>query len=66
MDLTNIEDAVLEHLQEVAHVKRALLQVAKTIANDYPTEAHVTLTTIRSLTRSADKLLGDTVTGPAP
>ena len=54
------------HLREVAHVKRALLEVARDVSDDYPTQAHLLVATIRQLTRSADKLLGDTTMGPPP
>lgn len=66
VDLTHVEDAILLHLHEVAHTKRALLEVATKIQGDYPTDAHLLLTTIRTLTRSADKLLGDTVVDVPP
>lgn len=59
------QDAILVHLREVAHVKRAMLQTALKIADDYPTDGVVLLKAIKSLTASADRLLGDTaVTGP--
>ena len=54
-------DTVLEHLREIAAAKRGLLQVAVAIAEDFPSEAHTLLSMIHGLTRSADKLLGDTV-----
>lgn len=60
MDHDNIEDRILAHLRTVAHTKRALLQTAVEIADDYPARAGLLLTIIQSLTRSADKLLGDT------
>lgn len=61
-----IEDAILEHLHEVAVIKRALLQVASTISPDFPSEAGVTLHCLAALTKSADKLLGDTVVSELP
>ncbi len=57
---------MLAHLREVAHVKRALLLVARDVADDYPTQAHLLVATMRQLTRSADKLLGDTTTMEPP
>ncbi len=65
-DSRDFEEAVLQHLQEVAHVKRAMLQTAVRISNDYPSDAAVLLRTISALTRSADTLLGDTVTVSMP
>ena len=57
-------DTVLEHLREVAAAKQAMLEIALAISDTYPTQAHTLLGMIRGLTRSADKLLGDTtVTG---
>lgn len=60
MDREHLEDAILEHLRNVALTKRAILEVAMTIADDYPTQGRLLLATISALTRSADKLLGDT------
>jgi len=61
MDLDNLDDRILDHLRAVAHTKRALLQVAVDITDEFPTQAGVLVSIITSLTRSADKLLGDTV-----
>lgn len=61
VDRVEIEDAVLLHLHEVAHLKRGMLEVATTIQGDYPTQASLLLVMIRQLTKSADRLLGDTV-----
>ena len=52
---------VLEHLQEVANAKRALLKIGADIADENPVHANTILIICRALTRSADKLLGDTV-----
>lgn len=51
----------MEHLREVAAAKRGMLDIALEIQADYPTQAHTLLGMIRGLTRSADRLLGDTV-----
>lgn len=61
VERADIEDAVLQHLHEVAHMKRGMLEVATAIQADYPTQARLILVMIRQLTRSADRLLGDTV-----
>lgn len=57
-----VSDAqILDHLQEIANSKRALLQIGADIAVGHPGHAHTILNVCRALTRSADKLLGDTV-----
>lgn len=61
VERVDIEDAVLRHLHEVAHLKRGMLEVATAIQPDYPTQASLVLVMIRQLTKSADRLLGDTV-----
>lgn len=67
-DGDELEDAILGHLRLVAHSKRALLQVAVDISNDFPSQAALIITIITSMTRSADTLLGDTsvTTPPIP
>jgi hypothetical protein len=60
MQQNDLDSAVILHLQEIAIAKRALLQIALTINSDYPSEATVLVRACKSLTRSADKLLGDT------
>lgn len=55
------EDAVLDHLQQVAYVKKAMLQTALRISSEFPSEATTLLRAIKHLTQSADRLLGDTV-----
>lgn len=60
MNEHDLQDAILEHLREIAVVKKAVMQTAVKIAADYPTDGAVLLRAIRSLTLSADKLLGDT------
>lgn len=65
MDRERLDDAILAHLYTIARAKQALLEVARSIRDEHPTEANLLLRTIRELTVSADKLLGDTaVTGP--
>lgn len=66
MEKQQIEDAILDHLHGIAYCKKAILQVAVTISNEYPSEAGVLLKVIKSMTSSADKLLGDTVTTSVP
>lgn len=61
VDYTNFDEAVLRHLHEIAQAKRALLQVALDIADYAPAQATLIINTIKGLTRSADKLLGDTI-----
>jgi hypothetical protein len=64
-NVDDLEDSIYEHLKTVALSKRAILQIAQRIANDYPTDAALLVRVITELTRSADKLLGDTsVLGP--
>jgi hypothetical protein len=58
-----LEDAILDHLRQVALVKRALLQVANAIVGDSPNEAALILRSLTHLTKSADNLLGDTIVG---
>lgn len=61
----DLEDSIFDHLKTVAMSKRAMLQIANRIANDYPIEGALLLRVITELTRSADRLLGDTsVLGP--
>ncbi len=62
MDLeeNRLADAVLAHLQEVARAKRVAIEVAVAIAQEYPLEAADLVRSVKVLTRSADKLLGDT------
>lgn len=60
MDHENLDDRILDHLRIIAHTKRALLQVAVDISDEYPTQAGTLIAIITSITRSADKLLGDT------
>ena len=60
MDENYLEDRVIEHLQEIGHAKRAILQVAVKISHDFPTDAELLLSVILGITRTADKLLGDT------
>ena len=63
MERDDLDDRILDHLRIVAHTKRALLQVAVDISDDYPTQAGTLIAIISSLTRSADQLLGDTNVG---
>lgn len=63
MENDGLDDRILDHLRIVAHTKRALLQVAVDISDDYPTQAGTLIAIITSLTRSADTLLGDTNVG---
>lgn len=60
METEKLESAILAHLHNIALTKRALLEVAINIADEYPTESRLLLSTITGLTRSADTLLGDT------
>ena len=60
MDYDRFEDGLIEHLHEIARTKRALLTVAREIADTYPTQADTILRTIAGLTRSANALLSDT------
>ena len=55
-----LEDSILAHIHVIAHSKRAMLQVALEISDEYPSQAAILVTAISALTRSADKLLGDT------
>lgn len=54
------DEAIVKHLREVAHAKRAMLQIVLDIAEDYPSQAVVLVRIVKDLTRSANKLLGDT------
>ena len=60
MHQSDLDSAVILHLQEIAVAKKALLQTAMTISDSYPAEATVLVRVCRGLTRSADRLLGDT------
>jgi hypothetical protein len=60
-DRERVETAVIEHLQEIAHAKRAILQIARKIVYDYEADADTLLRVVVVLTRSADRLLGDTM-----
>jgi len=62
MEHEGLDDRILDHLRTIAHTKRALLQIAVDVADDYPTQANTLIYVIASLTRSADMLLGDTQT----
>jgi len=66
MDEHERQETILRHLVEVAAAKRALLEVAEVVRSDYPVQASLLLITIRSLTRSADRLLGDTAVTEIP
>lgn len=61
MDPQQLADSILLHLQEVTMVKKAILQVAFEIADEYPAQASVLVRAVRGMTTSADKLLGDTM-----
>lgn len=60
------QDAILAHLYEIAAAKRALLEIAMAIHDYFPAQAAVLMTMVRSLTTSADKLLGDTAVTENP
>ena len=62
----DIQDAILEHLREVAVVKRAMLQTAVAISDEFPTQGAVLLRAIKAITKSADRLLGDTAVTEPP
>lgn len=56
-----VENAILEHLHSVSLVKRAILSAVKDIKDEYPVQAVLLLDAAKELTRSADRLLGDTL-----
>lgn len=66
VDQHDIQDAILAHLRELAIVKKAMLQTAITVAEEFPGEGAVLLRAIKALTVSANNLLGDTAVTEAP
>ena len=61
VDYSRLDEAVIQHLQEIARVKRALLEVAFVISDEHPAQASLLVRTVKGLTKSADRLLGDTL-----